>query len=450
MADLEAALISSLSRNGVSTSAVLQRELHAGQATLSRAFAALGNRIVRIGAGRSTRYGLRRDIPQIGSSWPLLVIDTEGIPRLLGRLHALARDQYWLDSPIGRHPRLSEGLPFYLQDLIPQGFLGRTVPTRFPELSLPARITDWNDDQVLTYLCRRGEDSIGNLILGEESLQRFLQKSGGEPHSIEASRREGEYPRLAREAIAGTVPGSSAGGEHPKFTASLRQGNTLRHVLVKFSPEGTGAFEQRWRDLLVCEHVATRVLHRAGLTSTSTDLLVSGGRTFVESTRFDRIGVHGRVGLISLAALSNEFIGKREMWPSATATLSRMNLVTQIDAEVVRRLWTFGRLISNTDMHFGNLSFHFQTEGTMPLAPVYDMLPMLYAPTAGDVVVTREFELPLPSSENLDIWETMVSLAESYWREVADHPLLSAGFAAIANANAGKVARARRVAMRAR
>jgi hypothetical protein len=123
-----------------------------------------------------------------------------------------------------------------------------------------------------------------------------------------------------------------------------------------------------------------------------------------------------------------------------------MKLVTQMDVEIVRRLWTFGRLIANTDMHPGNLSFHFQLEGEMPLAPVYDMLPMLYAPTAGDVVVTREFEVPLPSSENLDIWDTMVSLAESYWREVADHPRLSAGFAAIANANAAKVARARRVA----
>jgi hypothetical protein len=447
MADLPSALVASLNRNGVSTSAALQRELGAGQATLSRAFAALGDRIVRIGAGRNTRYGLRREIPQIGSSWPLLLIDNAGTPRLLGRLHALAHDQYWLDSSLGQHPQLTDGIPFYLQDLIPQGFLGRLVPMRFPELSLPTRISDWNDDHVLTYLCQRGEDVVGNLILGEESLQRFLKKSAGEPPSINTSRRKDDYPQLARQAVAGTVHGSSAGGEHPKFTTSLAQGSGLRHVLVKFSPEGTGAPAQRWRDLVVCEHIATRVLQRAGLTSTSTDLLASGERTFVESVRFDRTGARGRIGLISLAALSNEFLGVRDTWPGLTSKLSKLGLVSQVDTEVVRRLWTFGRLIGNTDMHPGNLSFHFQLERPLPLAPVYDMLPMLYAPTAGDVVSAREFEMPLPSSESLDIWESMASLAESYWREVADHPQLSSGFAAIANENAGKLARARRGVM---
>jgi hypothetical protein len=339
-------------------------------------------------------------------------------------------------------------LHFVLRDLVPQGFLGRAVPARHIDFGFPSHLRDWNNDQVVSFLCRRGEDCIGNLMLGEESLHRFLRQP--DATILEASRREHEYPRLANKVLAGTPHGSLAGGEHPKFTTAVRQGNSLRHVLVKFSPEGTGPLAQRWSDLLVCEHVATRVLNRAGLTSTLSELHASGGRTFIESPRFDRAGLRGRIGVVSLAALSKGFPGIGATWPSATLALSRLGIVSTRDAEIVRRIWTFGRLIANPDMHFGNLSFHLTFEGEMPLAPVYDMLPMLYAPTAGDVVVTREFEVPMPSSENLDIWETMVSLAESYWREVADHPRLSAGFAAIANANAAKVARARRVVKPAR
>ena len=69
---------------------------------------------------------------------------------------------------------------------MPQGFVGRTVPSRFPELGLPQRTTEWNDEHVLTYLCRRGEDCIGSLILGDESLQRFLTHSGTEPPQLDA------------------------------------------------------------------------------------------------------------------------------------------------------------------------------------------------------------------------------------------------------------------------
>jgi hypothetical protein len=244
-----------LRRHGVSTSAALQQALHVGQATLSRALTALGDQVARIGGGRSTQYAARRELPQIGSSWPMFRIDREGEPKLLGHLHALANEQYWFDASLGEYPRLSDGLPFFLQDLIPQGFLGRTVPHRFPELKLPERITDWNDEHVLIYLCRRGEDCVGDLLLGDESLQRFLKRSGTDAPTTDTKKRDRDYPAMADAAIAGSAPGSSAGGEHPKFTACIRQARTARHVLVKFSPGGTDRVAQRWSDLLISEHL---------------------------------------------------------------------------------------------------------------------------------------------------------------------------------------------------
>jgi hypothetical protein len=443
MPDVAESVASLLRKNGASDSASLQRGLGVGQATLSRAIKVLDDRVVRIGAGRSTRYAIRREVQRIGASWPLFRVDAEGHPSLLGKLSALARDQYWLDTAIGEHAQLSDGLPFFLQDLVPQGFIGRTIPHRFPELGLPQRIVDWNDDQVLAYLSQRGEDCIGDLILGDESLARFLKPQDAGQAVVESKTRAREYSALADAAIAGEIAGSLAGGEHPKFTASVRQGRALRHVLVKFSPGGKDRVAQRWADLLVCEHLATRVLYRAGLTSAATELVKSGDRVFLEAERFDRTGARGRTGLISLAALANEHLGRRDSWTTATANLAKLGVVARADAETVRRRATFGRLIANTDMHFGNLSFRLSFDGPLALAPVYDMLPMFYAPLSGGALPSAQFEPPPPTGENLDIWNDILAIAAAYWREVAEHEWISAEFRIQAKRNADRVDAAR-------
>src|SRR5882724_13302562 len=112
MADIAPSVAAFLRRNGVSTSAAIQRDLAVGQATLSRAIGALGDEVVRIGGGRSTRYALLRKLPGLGSSWPLFRVNEAGEPASLGRLHSLVREQYWFDASLGKYPRLSDGLPF--------------------------------------------------------------------------------------------------------------------------------------------------------------------------------------------------------------------------------------------------------------------------------------------------------------------------------------------------
>jgi hypothetical protein len=93
-------------------------------------------------------------------------------------------------------------------------------------------------DRLLAFL-----HCLGNLIIGEESLDRFLARRG------EAYTRA-DYPRLASGVLTGQ-PGSSAGGEHPKFAIAAGE----RHLLVKFAT-GDGEAADRWRALLVAEHVA--------------------------------------------------------------------------------------------------------------------------------------------------------------------------------------------------
>jgi hypothetical protein len=40
---------------------------------------------------------------------------------------------------------VTHGLPYILQDRRPGGFLGRSVPHRFPELNSPQRVVDWSE-----------------------------------------------------------------------------------------------------------------------------------------------------------------------------------------------------------------------------------------------------------------------------------------------------------------
>ena len=58
--------VKSLLLQGVRSSTDIQRALGISQPVTSRLFAELGNEVIRIGSGRATRYGLRRELAGIG------------------------------------------------------------------------------------------------------------------------------------------------------------------------------------------------------------------------------------------------------------------------------------------------------------------------------------------------------------------------------------------------
>jgi hypothetical protein len=97
------------------------------------------------------------------------------------------------------------------------------VPEAYPELALPARVQDWNDDHALIFLTQRGSDAIGNLILGAESVDRYLSGAHGS-RIVPSEDRATEYPALAQAAMLGAPPASSVHGEHPKFSTGLARG----------------------------------------------------------------------------------------------------------------------------------------------------------------------------------------------------------------------------------
>lgn len=416
--------------DGTATSAELEQLLGQSQSQVSRLLRELIRRdsVVRIGSTRGARYARLRSVEGIGGRWPLRRVGDDGHVRDLGVLHALAGTEFYFESGNAgfEWTGVTDGLPYFLEDQRPAGFLGRGVPQRYPELALPQRVTDWSDDHYLRYLTQRGSDSVSDLILGDASLDDYLSLARRRTR-VPASEREQRFPQLVADVMEGAQPGSSAHGEHPKFAVLLDEGAASRHVLVKFSPSIATAVGQRWSDLLVTECIAQQVLAAAGIAAARSRIQKFGDRTYLEVDRFDRAGVDGRLGVSSLYAIDSSLYGKLDNWTDSASRLARDRRIDAATLETVRLVETFGSLIANTDRHFGNLAFFDQYDGRFRLAPVYDMLPMLYAPEH-DQLAVRSFTPADPSSANLHEYGRARALAERFWRNCAQDERISEAF----------------------
>jgi hypothetical protein len=424
--------------------------LGASQPTVSRWLAAAGDQIVRIGQARRSRYAVTRNVRGLGDRWPLYRIGADGRPQTFGQLIALHGDGCvirpeqpvdWLRDEF--REGVFPGLPWSLDDMRPQGFLGRLFGQRCaPELGLDPDILRWNEDAMLVALLLRGEDGPGNFVLGDQALDRALRAT---PDPIPSSQRAERYAALARATLAGEQVGSSAAGEQPKFTACVADADgSLRHVIVKFSePVEGNPVARRWADLLICEHLASQLLAERGHADTRDELVWSQGQLCLESTRFDRLGAHGRRGFVSLAALSDAHDGVRDDWPNAVGRMQHHGWLTPADVEQVRQRWWFGQLIGNTDMHFGNLGFFLDDALPLQLAPSYDMLPMLYRPAANGSMPPREYQPPPPRPAALSYWQQAAAMATVFWQRVAQHPQLGEEFRRIAIDNEARLDRLR-------
>lgn len=164
------------------------------------------------------------------------------------------------------------------------------------------------------------------------------------------------------------------------------------------------------------------------------------GRTFLELERFDRHGLHGRSPVCSLFSLNAALLGDSSTdWSRLAARLHMDNRLSAQTLEQVRRIGWFGKLIGNTDMHLGNLSFRPGPELT--LAPGYDMLPMFYAPLAGGEVPEREFGVqpPLPLPPQKTDWHLACEAALQFWRQAEQDARISSDFRQRCGANARKI-----------
>lgn len=213
----------------------------------------------------------------------------------------------------------------------------------------------------------------------------------------------------------------------------------VSHVLVKFSGNDGSEGVQRWSDLLVCEHLATRVMRdELAIKAAETTIHQAAGRTFLEVIRFDRHGRQGRTGLLSLHAVNAALLGANATdWPVTVGKLDALELLAPTALETTSLMWHFGRLIANNDMHEGNLSF-IPSAPDVPglrVAPAYDMVPMQYVPQRGVEVVARNYAPQLPLPGERQNWRAAARAALVFWEMAADDQRISAEFRRVCSQN---------------
>lgn len=411
---------------GPATSREIQASTGLSQAAVSRQLRGMGDSVIKLSSGRTPRYAVTR--PAFGGDdrLPLCAVDAHGNNAMIAFMRPLAHGGFFVEPNTGMPPVLLgengdgfyDDLPYFLSDLGPQGFLGRQIAAEMAAQSsdFPSDPRHWNSRHIGRYLVSNGDDLPGNLKLGDQAYLRMRRK----PIVSVAD----EYPLLADNVMDGLIPGSSAGGEQPKFTAFC--GERSAHVIVKFSPKGNDAAARRWRDILITEHHAAETIHAFEFPAAETRLIEREDRLFLESQRFDRTGEYGRMPMISLQAVDAEFIGFGSDWPRVMSALQDIDLVSGDHVYDAVVLWGFGRFINNTDMHLGNLSLAIEG-GVFRILPVYDMCSMGFAPRAGDVL-PFSFIPPdlnnLPSDLSSFFTEKMVEgieqMARDFWRRVGN------------------------------
>lgn len=390
---------------GPLTARQLVEKLEISQPTVSRTLAVLGDDIVRIGSGRSIQYALRDSGRGLGDI-PIYRVAADGTLRRLGILVPVRPDGFVMQQENGL-ALYSDSLPWWLLDMRPQGFLGRAYAERHAAaLGLPPRLSEWSDTHMLRALLAHGHDVVGNLLLGDIARDRFIDAPP--PVPVDPA----SYAALADAAERGDLPGSSAGGEQPKFLAF-----TDRHVLVKFTSAEDNPVACRWRDLLLAEHLAAQVLRDAGIQASRSRLIDDAGRRFLEVERFDRVGLLGRRALHSLTAVEAESVGDAGApWPLLAPRLLAQGAITAEAAAGAAQLYAFGALIGNSDMHHGNLSFVSEHGQPYQLAPAYDMLPMAFAPRSGGMLPDSVPSVRLHPSVPPETWRQALLLADEFIR----------------------------------
>lgn len=418
--------IRTLLRSGPVPAKELMAALDVSQPTVSRLLLALDGEVVRIGAARSIQYALR-DPERRHLHAPVYRVSVDGALEHMGMLVPVCPEGFVMVEHGGKGLH-TNGLPWWIADMRPQGYLGRAYNQRHgPNLRLPERLQDWSDAHVLQALIHQGGDLPGNVLIGDVAYEQFLNTP--DPVPVEPADKARTYAELALAAARGDLNGSSAGGEQPKFTAFVRVApGAAAHVIVKFSAEVDNQISQRWRDILLAEHLALNTLAEGGIAAAPSSIVDHGGRRYLEVERFDRKGARGREALYSLATLDAQFVGSGGRWPEIARGLVKARVITQHAAAHAQALWAFGALIGNTDMHSGNLSFI--SEGGCPyeVAPAYDMTPMVFAPAAGGDLPERQLDLKVDSQVSPAAWKTALPLAQRYVRKLQQDARFSASF----------------------
>ncbi|MEO8677534.1 MAG: HipA domain-containing protein [Vicinamibacterales bacterium] len=150
--------------------------------------------------------------------------------------------------------------------------------------------------------------------------------------------------------------------------------------------------------------------------------LVSWGGTSRPFTRDSRrLPGAGRRGI---AAAPTNVFETPSHWFLESERLRDAGRLSEEDARRLRWLDAFGALIGNTDRHQYNILF-FAEGSRLRLAPAFDQIPMLYAPTADGQLPPRVFAAPNMTADTLDVWDDARRAAQRFWALGSDDARVS-------------------------
>jgi AraC-like DNA-binding protein len=186
--------------------AQLLAALGVSRPTLMRAVRAAGASVLTIGRARRTSYAARRLLRGSEAPLPVFRVDPRGGSEQAGQLHLAHLDGCVLEYddafewPLDTDMRDGwfEGIPYPMQDLRPEGFLGRAFARENAAvLQVSEDPRNWSDDDALYALSLLGADLSGNFIIGEAAYRRWLAQlqrpleivTDASPNSRGSSRR---------------------------------------------------------------------------------------------------------------------------------------------------------------------------------------------------------------------------------------------------------------------
>jgi hypothetical protein len=134
-----------------------------------------------LGQKKGSRYVLR-DAGRGFGDVPVFRVDADGKLHALGVLTPVRPDGF-VFTPADGLPVHSAGLPWWLLDILPQGYLGRAYAAHVgTTLGLPSSLKEWTDNHAMRALLVHGHDMVGNLLLGPIAREKFLAMA--EPTAI--------------------------------------------------------------------------------------------------------------------------------------------------------------------------------------------------------------------------------------------------------------------------
>ena len=180
-AQIYAKHIRAMLRGGPAKAVTLAEGIRVSQPTISRTIKALGDEVISVGAARAVFYVLRDDA-RAHLQVPVFRVNEDGNVLREGLLVPVRPEGFVLLREVNRAH--SEGLPWWIADALPQGYMGRAFAKRYGQaLGFSEQLSDWSDAQGLQSISQYGTDLPGDIIIGHAPAEDFINSPAPQPHA---------------------------------------------------------------------------------------------------------------------------------------------------------------------------------------------------------------------------------------------------------------------------